>query len=52
MPHSLPAPVCIKRRYISFLSSFLIDRQKQYIINTIELVSDQIVEEIYEGGCA
>lgn len=31
------------------LSGFLIDRQKQYIVNTIELVSDQIVEEIYEG---
>jgi len=32
------------------LSGFLIDRQKQYIVNTIELLSDQIVEEIYEGG--
>ena len=31
------------------LSSFLIDRQKQYIVNTIDLLSDQIIEEIYEG---
>ncbi len=31
------------------LSGVLINRQKQYIVNTIELVSDQIVEEIYEG---
>ncbi|HMM32176.1 MAG TPA: hypothetical protein PKB13_10410, partial [Clostridia bacterium] len=31
------------------LASFLINRQKHYIVDTIELVSDHILEEVYEG---
>jgi len=31
------------------LASFLMNRQKDYIMNTSELFSDHIVEEIYEG---
>jgi heavy metal sensor kinase len=41
--------MCISIVLFVSLSSFLMNRQKNYIINTIELVSDHIVEEIYEG---